>query len=55
MKKTPSISQGMCLMLGLLGMCLPARGTTLTYVGVQTIPTATVVGGVEIGGLSGIS
>jgi hypothetical protein len=42
-------------MLGLLGMCLPARGTTLTYVGVQTIPTGAVVGGVEIGGLSGIS
>jgi hypothetical protein len=38
----------MFLMLGLLNMCLPARGTTLTYVGVQTIPTGTVVGGVEI-------
>lgn len=43
------------LAIGILGMCLPARGTTLTYVGVQTIPTGTVVGGVEIGGLSGIS
>jgi hypothetical protein len=55
MKTTQSISQGMFLMLGLLGMCLPASGTTLTYVGVQTIPTGTLVGGVEIGGLSGIS
>ena len=42
-------------MLVLLGMCLPACGTTLNYVGVQTIPTGTLVGGVEIGGLSGIS
>ena len=45
----------MLLMLVLLGMCLPACGTTLNYVGVQTIPTGTLVGGVEIGGLSGIS
>ena len=55
MKTTHYISQGMFLMLGLLGISLPARATTLTYVGVQSIPTATVVGGVEIGGLSGIS
>ena len=32
-----------------------ALSQTLTYVGSQTIATATVVGGVEIGGLSGIS
>jgi hypothetical protein len=55
MKTTQYISQGMFLMLGLLSMCLPARGTTLTYIGSQTIPTGTLVGGVEIGGLSGIS
>ena len=42
-------------MLVLLGMCLPACGTTLNYVGVQTIPTGTVVGGAEVGGLSGLS
>ena len=45
----------MLLMLVLLGMCLPACGTTLNYVGVQTIPTGTVVGGAEVGGLSGLS
>ena len=33
----------------------PALGQTLTYVGSQTIATGTVVGGVEVGGLSGIS
>jgi 3-phytase len=32
-----------------------ASATTLEYVGVQTIPTGTVVGGTEIGGLSGLS
>jgi hypothetical protein len=55
MKTSHYISQGIFLMLGLLSMCLPARGTTLTYVGSQTITNRTVVGGVEIGGLSGIS
>jgi hypothetical protein len=41
----------------LFAFCLfgSALGQTLTYVGVQTIPTGTIVGGVEIGGLSGIS
>jgi hypothetical protein len=32
-----------------------ALGQTLTYVGSQTIATGTLVGGVEVGGLSGIS
>ncbi len=37
------------------GLSLPASATTLTYVGVQNIATGTVVGGAEVGGLSGIS
>jgi hypothetical protein len=38
-----------------MGISQLAQATTLTYVGVQTIATGTAVGGVEIGGLSGIS
>ena len=41
----------------LFAFCLfgSALGQTLTYVGSQTIATGTLVGGVEVGGLSGIS
>jgi hypothetical protein len=41
----------------LFAFCLfgSALGETLTYVGSQTIATGTLVGGVEVGGLSGIS
>jgi hypothetical protein len=41
--------------LAVFGLSLPASATTLTYVGVQNIATGTVVGGAEVGGLSGIS
>ena len=41
--------------LGLIIMLPAGYATTLTYVGAQTIPTGPLVGGVEIGGLSGIS
>ena len=43
------------LVLAVFGLSLPASATTLTYVGVQNIATGTVVGGAEVGGLSGIS
>jgi hypothetical protein len=43
------------LVLAIFGLSLPAGATTLTYVGGQNIPTGTVVGGAEVGGLSGIS
>jgi hypothetical protein len=43
------------LVLAIFGLSLPACATTLTYVGVQNIATGTVVGGAEVGGLSGIS
>ena len=46
--------KGLCFLFTLCGFG-SALSQTLTYVGSQTIATATVVGGVEIGGLSGIS
>jgi hypothetical protein len=43
------------LLLGALAAPCAAQGTiTLTYVGSQSVPTGTVVGGVEFGGISGI-
>lgn len=41
-----------CLFLAGTG---PVRATTLTYLGSRTLPTGTLVGGVEVGGLSGIT
>jgi hypothetical protein len=43
------------LVLAVFGFSLPASATTLTYVGVQNIATGTVVGGADVGGLSGLS
>jgi hypothetical protein len=43
------------LVLAIFGLALPAGATTLTYVGGQNVATGTVVGGAEVGGLSGIS
>ena len=40
---------------GLFPTFAQAQATSVTYLGAQTVPTGTVVGGTEIGGLSGIS
>ena len=46
--------KGLCFLLAFCSFG-SALSQTLTYVGSQTIATGTLVGGVEIGGLSGIS
>ncbi|MFN6016391.1 MAG: hypothetical protein ACK49N_02340, partial [Verrucomicrobiota bacterium] len=48
------VGRALCFLLAFCSFG-SALSQTLTYVGSQTIATATVVGGVEIGGLSGIS
>ncbi len=48
-------SRSILFSCSLLSLASPIRGTTLTYVGERSIPTGTQVGGVTIGGLSGIS
>jgi hypothetical protein len=55
--KSPALLRGLTLLLACLWLALVSalgQSTQLTYIGTQTIPTGTTVGGIEFGGISGL-